>query len=127
MINQSESNATASPAYSRLNIQELAFKTRLESLPEFDMAGYQAVEMRTFRGVVIRRAGNVRGLWTFADGHYRWIPVGCNSEPYATAHDDRAVRHMMLLVLKGLLLRRAVRKTMQTAVHGGADTARNVA
>jgi hypothetical protein len=34
---------------------------------------------------------------------------------------------MMLLVLKGLLVRRAVRKTMQTAVHGGADAARNVA
>jgi hypothetical protein len=127
MINQAQNNGTATPAHSRLNTQELAFKTRLERLPEFDLAGYQAVEMRTFRGVVIRRAGNVRGLWTFADGHYRWIPVGCNSEPYATAHEDRAVRHMMLLVLKGLLVRRAVRKTMQTAVHGGADAARNVA
>lgn len=114
-------------AHSRLNAQEQAFKARLENIPEFELAGYQAVEMRTFRGVVVRRAGSVRGLWTFADGHYRWVPVGCNSEPYATTHEDRALRHMMVLVLKGLLVRRAVRKTMQSGAHSGADAVRNVA
>lgn len=121
MSNDFQINTSAVLAHSRLNVQEQAFKSRLENLSEFDMAGYQAVEMRTFRGVVIRRAGSVRGLWTFADGHYRWVPVGCKSEPYATAHEDRAVRHMMLLVLKGLLVRRAVRRTMQPVLPANAE------
>ena len=98
-------------AQTRLNSQEYAFKQRLDALPEFAMCGYQTGEMRTFRGVVIRRSGSVRGLWSFADGHYRWLPVACNSEPYATASGDRAVRQMMLIVLKQLLIRRAVRRT----------------
>jgi hypothetical protein len=112
--------------HSRLNAQEIALKKRLEELPEFALAGYQVLENRTFRGVLVRRSGSVRGLWTFTDGHYRWIPVGCNSEPYATGHEDRALRHMMLLVLKGLLVRRAVRKML----HGDAqanDAERSVA
>lgn len=100
--------------HTRLNAHEIAFKQRLDALPEFAMAGYQTGEMRTFHGVVIRRSGSVRGLWTHADGHYRWLPVACNSEPYATASSDRALRHMMLLVLKGLLLRQSIRKGTRT-------------
>ncbi len=127
MTGRVQNSTVGSGAHSRLNTQELAFKGRLELLSEFEMAGYQALEMRTFRGVVIRRAGSVRGLWTFADGHYRWLPVGCNSEPYATAHEDRALRHMMLIILKGLLVRRAVRKTMHPVAGAAAEANRNVA
>lgn len=103
-------HVSTSPA-TRLNAQELAFKQRLDGLPEFAMCGYQTGEMRTFRGIVIRKGGSVRGLWSYADGHYRWLPVSCNSETYVTAIPDRALRHMMLLVLKQLLVRRAVRRT----------------
>jgi hypothetical protein len=111
----------------RLSSQELALKKRLEQLPEFALAGYQVLENRTVRGVLVRRGGSVRGLWTYADGHYRWIPVGCNSEPYATSHEDRALRHMMLLVLRGLLVRRAVRKTVHGETQVTGDTERSVA
>lgn len=124
---RSDIHPTSALSNTRLNAHEIAFKERLQRLPEFGLAGYQLVEMRTFRGVVVRRAGNVRGLWTYSDGHYRWFPVGCNSEPYATANDERAMRHMMLLVLKGLLVRRAVRKTVQAASNGAPEGVRNVA
>lgn len=95
----------------RLNPQEERFKARLEGLPEFAMAGYQTTEMLTFRGVVIRRTGSVRGLWSYHEGHYRWTPVACRSQGFATPCPDRALRHMMLIVLKSLLVRRAVRRT----------------
>lgn len=97
----------------RLNTQEIELRSRLDALPEFSLAGYQTGEMRTFRGIVIRRGGSVRGLWSFVDGHYRWLPVACNSEAYATASIDRALRHTMLLILKALLVRRSVRRTAQ--------------
>lgn len=126
-ITSSDIHPTKTVSNTRLNAHEIAFKDLFERLPEFGLAGYQAVETRTFRGVVIRRAGNVRGLWTYTDGLYRWLPVGCNSEPYATAHEDRALRHMMLLVLKGLLVRRAVRKTVYNAPGTAPEGVRKVA
>lgn len=100
---------------------------RLDSTAEFGLAGYQAGEMRTFRGIAIRRSGSVRGLWSFSDGHYRWLPVGYKSEPYATASLDRAARHMMLLVLKALLVRRSVRRNTEAAAGEAEQTMAKVA
>lgn len=111
MLKDQTTRSAPNGATTRLNAQELELRSRLDALAEFSLAGYQTGEMRTFRGIVVRRGGSVRGLWSFVDGHYRWLPVACNSEAYATSSIDRAMRHMMLLVLKALLVRRSVRRT----------------
>lgn len=98
----------------RLNQQELLLRDRLEAMPEFAMAGYATGEMRTFRGLVVRRGGAVRGIWTYADGLYRWVAINSGCDAYATPHIERAARQTMLMVLNSLMVRRAVRQSGAT-------------
>lgn len=90
-------------------------RDRLNAIPEFTAADFATDEMRTFRGVVIRRSGGVRGLWSFSDGHYRWMPISCRYEPYVTPSFERALRQTMLMVLNSLIVRRAIRQSPQLA------------
>lgn len=107
---------------SRLNLEEAALRDSLNTIPEFAAADFATDEMRTFRGVVIRRSGGVRGLWSYSDGQYRWLPISSGFEPYVTPSIERALRQTMLMVLNSLIVRRAIRQsspsaTMPVRVH----------
>jgi hypothetical protein len=79
---------------------------RLQSIDEFELAGFVAREGLTGSGVTVLKGRTYFGSWRLTGGNLVWSHASANAQKHTEESVDGAIHYTAILVLKNLELDR---------------------